>query len=169
VHRSVEQVSLYCRIVGKTMISRDWHCQNDRCGHKFHSYAQDNPPCPRCGCVRVGWVPGGGHIMVMAPRMDKRLRSIADQHGLTNLNSPSPSRLNRAAPRAPVYQQVQGYNHHWGLGVSSPISTQGAICVQSSTPVDIRGKVPIGVARDRSASFPGPEANAIVVARTRGV
>ncbi len=150
------------------MISRDWYCLNDRCGHEFHSFDPANPPCPECGCVRVSWVPGGGHIMSMAPRVDRNLRSIADQHGMTNLNSPSPSRLNRAAPRVhvPPISPELGIRH-FGPGLSAPVSAHGAICVQSSSPVDVRGKVQIGVARDRSASIPGPEANAIVMARTK--
>ncbi len=150
------------------MISRDWHCLNERCAHEFHSFDAANPPCPKCGCVRVSWIPGGGHIMAMAPRVDARLRSIADQHGMTNLNSPSPSRLNRAAPRIeakPISPEMGIRN--FGPGFSAPVSAHGAICVPSAAPIDIRGKVQVGVARDRSASIPGPEANAIVMARTK--
>jgi len=150
------------------MISRDWRCLNERCGETFHSFANDNPPCPQCGCVRVDWVPGGGHTMALAPRMDARLRSIADQHRLTNLNSPSYSRLNRSAPKvqtAPITPELG--IRHFGPGFSAPVAKDGCICVPSSSPVDIRGKVQIGVARDRSASIPGPDANAIVMARTK--
>ena len=150
------------------MISRDWRCLNDRCGETFHSFANDNPPCPQCGCVRVDWVPGGGHTMGLAPRMDARLRSIADQHGFTNLNSPSHSRLNRSAPKvhtAPITPELG--IRHFGPGFSAPVAKDGCICVPSFSPVDVRGKVQIGVARDRSASIPGPDANAIVMARTK--
>jgi len=106
--------------------------------------------------------------MSMAPRVDKRLQAIADQHGMTNLNSPSPSRLNRAAPRVePKPISAEMGVRHFGPGFSAPVSAAGAICVPSVAPVDIRGKVQVGVARDRSASIPGPEANAIVMARTR--
>ena len=150
------------------MISRDWRCLNERCGETFHSFANDNPPCPTCGCIRVGWVPGGGHVNSIAPRMDARIRSIADQHGLTNLNSPSHSRLNRAMPKVntPPISPEMGIRN-FGPGFAAPVSAHGAICVPSSSPVDIRGKVQIGVARDRSASIPGPDANAIVMARTK--
>jgi hypothetical protein len=150
------------------VISRNWHCQNERCGHEFHSFDPANPPCPNCGCVRVSWVPGGGHIMGMAPRVDARLRAIADQHGFTNLNSASPSRLNRAAPRVeqkPISHEMGIRN--FGPGFSAPVSAHGAICVPSSSSVDMRGKVQLNVKRDHSASIPGPEANAIVMARTR--
>ena len=150
------------------MISRDWRCLNGACGHVYHSFDKANPPCPECGCVRVDWVPGGGHVMEMAPRMDARLRSIADQHGMTNLNSPSPSRLNRAAPRLdvpPVSPHLGTV--HFAPGFSAPVSEHGPICVPSSSHVNLRGKVAIGVARDPSSSIPGPSANAIVEARHR--
>lgn len=150
------------------MKSRDWHCLNEKCGLEFHSWEDGNPPCPECGCMRVSWIPGGGHIAGVSRSADKTLRMIADQHKLTNLNSPSHSRLNRAMPRAPQHRTVDGYTHHFGMGLSSPISTEGAICGPSSSPVDVRGKVRVGMKSDKSQTMPGPEANARVAARHRG-
>jgi hypothetical protein len=151
-----------------SLVSRDWRCLNGTCAHIFHSFEKANPPCPECGCVRVDWVPGGGHILDMAPRMDARLRSISDQHGGMNLNSASPSRLNRAAPRIDVPPPSPDLGTvHFAPGFSAPVSRHGPMCVPSSSPVDLRGKVQIGVARDSSASIPGPSANAIVEARHR--
>jgi len=151
-----------------SLVSRDWRCLNGACGFVFHSFEKSNPPCPECGCVRVDWVPAGGHIMAVAPRMDARLRSISDQHGGMNLNSPSPSRLNRAAPRLDVpAPSAELGTVHFAPGFSAPVSAHGPICVPSSSQVNLRGKVAIGVARDSSASIPGPSANAIVEARHR--
>jgi len=150
------------------MISRDWRCLNGACGFVFHSFEKANPPCPECGCVRVSWTPGGGHIGAVAPRMDARLRAISDQHGGMNLNSPSPSRLNRAAPRLDVPAPSPELGTvHFAPGFSAPVSAHGPMCVPSSSPVNLRGKVAIGVARDPSSSIPGPSANAIVEARHR--
>jgi hypothetical protein len=150
------------------MLSRDWQCLNHQCGNVFHSYDKSNPPCPSCGCLRVSWVPGGGHIGAIAPRLDARLRSISDQHGGMNLNSASPSRLNRAAPRIDVPAPSPDLGTvHFGPGFSSPVSRNGPMCVPSSSPVDLRGKVQIGMRREQSASIPGPSANAIVEARHR--
>ena len=149
------------------MISRDHRCLNERCGTVFHSYDKA-PACPKCGCVRIDWVPGGGHRLDIAPRMDARLRSISDQHGGMNLNSPSPSRLNRAAPQ--IYQPAPSPDLgtvHFGPGFSAPVSRDGPMCVPSTSPVNIRGKVAVGVRRDSSSSIPGPSANAIVEARHR--
>lgn len=152
------------------MISRDWHCQNEACGHAFHSFEKGNPPCPKCGCVRVSWIPGGGHVMAMAPRIDKRLRMIAEQQGMKNLNSPSPSRLNRAAPRVNVPPMTPELGvKHWGLGLTSQLSAHGPVCVESASSVNLVGKLPVGQyasPRAPNAAFPGPGANAIVEGRT---
>lgn len=155
---------------GWTVLSRDWRCLNDKCGHVYHSFEKGNPPCPSCGCVRVGWVPGGGHVMAIAPRMDKRLRGIAEQHGLTNLNSASPSRLNRAAPRieTPPLSPELG-EKHWGMGITSQFSRHGPVCVEASSPINLRGKLNVGDSAQRysaSTSIPGPEANSILAGRT---
>ncbi len=153
-----------------SMLSHDLRCLNPRCGYEFHTFEKSNPPCPSCGCLRVDWVPGGGHIGNIAPRMDKRLRGIADQHGFTNLNSASPSRLNRAAPRldVPPISPELGIRQ-FAPGFSAPVSAHGAICVPSSSPVNLRGKVVVGPnapRREASASIPGPGANAIIAGRT---
>lgn len=153
------------------MISRNWRCLNERCGHCFHSFERTNPPCPECGCVRCDWIPGGGHIMGMAPRIDKRLRGIAEQQGMTNLNSPSPSRLNRAAPRynAPPISPEMGVKH-WGMGIASQFSAHGPVCVESSSNINLRGQLAVGphaVPRGPNNAFPGPSANAIVEGRHR--
>lgn len=153
------------------MMSRDWRCLNDSCGHVFHSYDSGNPPCPVCDCMRVDWVPGGGHFNQVAPRMDARLRSIADQHGMTNLNSPSLSRLNRAAPKVdvPAINPELGIKH-FGPGFSSPLSAGGPICVPSSAPMNLRGTVRVGPSASpaiTSSSVPGPSRNAVTVARSK--
>ena len=156
------------------MISRDWKCLNERCGNIFHSFEKANPPCSRCGCVRVGWVPGGGHIGELAPRMDARLKTIATQQNMRNLNSPSPSRLNRAAPRlnTPPMSPELG-TKHWGLGITSGFSAHGPVCVEASNPIKLRGQLGIGnnaVPRGPNNAFPGPAVNAVIegVHRPRG-
>jgi hypothetical protein len=150
------------------VISRDWRCLNPECGNEFHSMDDANPPCPECGCVRVDWIPGGGHLMKRAPSLDRTIRGIADQHGLTNLNSPSHSRLNRAMPKAyaPPINPEAGLMS-FGPGFSAPISLQGPVCVPTATPAQVRGSVQIGQRRSASTSVPGPSANAIVEARHR--
>lgn len=153
------------------MISRDWRCLNDDCGHVFHSYEKANPPCPTCGCMRVDWVPAGGHILSgRTKRMDQSVRSIAAQHGMTNLNSPSPSRNDRAAPKidVPPLSPELGVKH-WGMGIASEFSRHGPVCVESSNAINLRGKVSVGpnaIPATPSSSVPGPGANMVLAGRT---
>ncbi len=151
------------------MISRDWKCLNGKCGHEFHTFDR-NPVCPSCGCYRCNWIPNGGHGGGLAKRVDARLRDIADQHGFSNLNSASPSRLNRAAPRLdiPPISPELGIKH-FAPGFSAPVSAHGAICVPSVAPVNLRGKVQVGdhaPRREASGSIPGPGANTVLAGRT---
>lgn len=109
--------------------------------------------------------------MEMAPRMDRRLRMIAEQQGMTNLNSPSPSRLNRAAPRLtpPPLTPELGVKH-WGLGITSPFSAHGPVCVEAANPIKLKGQLAVGdhaVQRGPNNAFPGPGANTIIEGRHR--
>jgi len=145
------------------MISRDWQCMNQSCGETFHSYEKANPGCPRCGCVRVNWIPAGGHIGKVAPRADATLRSLADSYAMTDMNSPSHSRLNRAMPalQQPATDPSLG-QRHFAPGFSSPVSPHGATCAPSTAPIDVRGKVQIGVPRVRSETIPDAKFNASI-------
>jgi hypothetical protein len=149
-----------------SLLSRSWQCLNRACGKEFHSYEHGNPPCPSCGCVRVNWTPGGGHIANMAPRADRTLRELADAYGMTNMNSPSHSRVNRAMPRL-EQPRADTQPVHFAPGFSAPMSLRGATCVPSTAPVNLRGSVRVGMPFDHSATIPGPGANAVVVARHR--
>lgn len=146
------------------MLSRDWICENPACRKVFHSYAHGNPECPACECVRVSWVPGGGHIAAKSPGIDRTVRDLAEQYGMTNINSPSPSRLNRAMPKHwfPV-QQSMG-TKSFAPGFAAEIDANGnASCSTSATAV--RGSQPVGKAFQRTGNIPGPEANRTVVGR----
>jgi hypothetical protein len=158
------------------MVSRDWCCLNSRCGSQFHSF-DDHPECPKCGCVRVHWIPGGGHIGKLAPRMDRTVRSLASDFGFTNLNSPSASRLNRGAPRAdhPGPQRRLG-EKTFGMGLGIPGITANVYDKCSSepatAPTGLKGtSMRIGDNAPRftrgAGSFPGPSDNAVVHYRHR--
>src|SRR5215475_10871001 len=103
---------------GEQMISRDWRCLAASCGSVFHSY-DANPECPQCGNVRVTWVPGGGHVMAKAPGIDRTVRQLADNYGMSDVNSPSPSRLNRAMPQAA--RAASGPAVQFAPGFAAPI------------------------------------------------
>lgn len=157
------------------MISRDWICLNERCATIFHSFEKANPPCPQCGCVRVNWIPGGGHIGKVAPRADATLKGLARDFGMSDMNSPSHSRLNRTMPKLEQPPTDPGLGTiHFGPGFSSQVSRYGATCDVSNAPLDLRGKVSVGsvmqgrdgglyntgAPRERSASVPDAKRNA---------
>lgn len=152
------------------MVSRDWCCLNTRCRATFHSF-DANPECPQCGNVRVAWIPGGGHIGKVAPGHDRRLQFLADKYGMTNLNSASPSRLNRAAPKAdhPGPETLRG-QHTFAPGFTANIYHK-ASCEPSLVPSNIRGSTAaIGNAATpfRQKDYANPSVNAVTVARHRG-
>lgn len=123
------------------MISRDWQCLG--CNKQFHSY-ENNPECPGCGCVRVSWVPGGGHIGKIAPGADRTLRMLAADYGLTNLNSPSPSRVNRAMPvTVPPSPSGSMGRKMWAPGFSSEVY-QTSHCAPSLNPPNLKGFQTVG-------------------------
>ena len=136
------------------MLSRDWQCLNKRCGQQFHSYERGNPDCPHCGCARVSWIPGGGHIASQAPAADRQLRSLADQYGMKNINSGSESRLNRAMPKfdhAPADGPVMGF----APGFSAPFNRAGrATCETSHNNVQFKTTVAAGTKQAGSRTYP---------------
>lgn len=146
------------------MISRDWKCLNRRCQQAFHSF-EAAPECPRCGNARVAWIPGGGHIGSVAPRMDKELRNLSQSFGGMNFNSPSHSRLNRAAPRAhhPNPKDARG-QYTFAPGFTANIYEKAA-CEVSQAHVNLKAAT-VGIGDNapqfsRSGSVPGPGANAV--------
>ena len=151
------------------MLSRDWHCLNRTCGKQFHSYARGNPECPHCGCVRVSWVPGGGHIGKSSPGIDRTLNVLAADYGLTNLNSPSPSRTNNAMPRrsTPRNANLLGVKQ-WAPGFSSPVYDT-ASCDVSTSAVNVRGVQIPGRRFERSPNMVSPGLGDNLMTQVQGV
>ena len=151
------------------MISRDWGCLNPRCRTAFHSF-EEAPTCPSCGNVRVHWVPGGGHMLSgNTRRADQTLRGLAEKYGFTNLNSPSPSRLNRAAPKAdhPGQERYVG-QHTFAPGFTANIYSK-ASCEPSLTRNTVKGTtVAVGDLASPlapSRTIGGPSLNHKILAR----
>lgn len=129
-------------------------CLNPRCGNVFHSYEKANPPCPKCHCVRVGWVPGGGHIAKSSPQADRTLKSLSADYGMGNINSGSPSRLNRAMPKYD-HAPADGPVLNFGPGFSAPTNRSGrATCGTSVNNVNFRTTVAAEKAMTSSRSYP---------------
>ena len=149
------------------MLSRTWRCLNPQCGKAFHSYERGNPPCDHCGCVKVAWIPGGGHIGKVSPGYDRTLKSLARDYGMTNINSPSASRLNRSMPKFDA-PRADMPAMHFAPGFSVPYSTNGATCQESQTANQVSGKVLVGRALPASHTVPGPQAFTQVAGRHSG-
>ena len=151
------------------MISRDWMCLNGACRATFHSFEHRNPECPYCGCVKVSWLPGGGHIAKKSPGVDKTMRELATSYGMSNINSPSPSRLNRAMPKyvqPPVDPSLGVWN--FGPGFSSMVSPHGAVCLPSVSQSGEKVSVPINREMERSQTFMSPQQSTRIVGRYQG-
>lgn len=59
---------------------------------------KDHPPCPRCGCLHVKWIPRTtGVISGKTQNIDRTVKELVAQSGDKNYNSPR--RGERAAPR----------------------------------------------------------------------
>lgn len=157
-------------------VLRTWKCLNRRCLHEFDT-GEPVPHCPKCDCVRVTWVPGGGNILhARTTSLDRTIRQQADAFGMSDLNSPSHSRLNRAAPRARVPAPSTSLGQvTFAPGFAAEVHSAGSTCAPSlSGPTGLKGYT--GAVGDRAVPFPGsntvpgPRANAVVHARhvTRG-
>ena len=139
------------------MLSRDWQCQS--CGAGFHSYDHGNPPCPHCG-GRADWVPGGGHIATEQGKGATRtMRSLAEAYGMSDMNTGSPSRLNRAMPHSRGIHAQPDKSlgiKHFAPGFAAHFHPTLPTCGPSLIPPDARHKVSIGARLPRSASIGGP-------------
>lgn len=118
------------------MVVRSWQCQNKRCAKQFDSW-DDYPECPHCCCARTSWVPGGGHVSHIAA-LDKSLKSLAKSYKMTDINSASPSRLNRSMPKVEP-RVADGPVLRYAPGFSAPFNTQGlSTCEPSRDRVDFK-------------------------------
>ncbi len=127
-----------------TGIIRSWNCENSRCREVFDSW-EPNPACSKCGCVRVTWHPGGGHIAGTARSLASDLRTLADCFKLTDMNSGEEGRGAKKVrlPDAPAPNS--GPVHTFAPGFSAPVNVHnGAVCVPTTSHVDFKAKVGIG-------------------------
>ena len=142
-------------------ILRSWQCLNARCGAQFDAWV-DYPSCSKCGGVRVQWIPGGGHVAGTARAADAELRTLADNFGLSDLNSAQ--RGQRAKPKLPSSPPIErGPSVPFAPGFSSPIvrdqkGTPVATCLPSTSNVNFKARVGTGSALAHSRTVPGVHA-----------
>jgi hypothetical protein len=143
-------------------ILRTWGCLN--CNHRFDAW-EPNPECPSCGCVRVSWVPGGGHIAGVSRSADAEFRSLADTFGLSDLASGGNGA--KVLAKQPAVSPQSGPSHSFAPGFACVPDPSRPVCVPSTAGVDARGKIVIGQALPPSKVFPNPRGHTVVEASHR--
>jgi len=148
------------------MLSRDWKCSN--CGREFHSYDHGEPPCPECG-GHADWMPGGGHVQTeFSKGCERTVRGLADGYGMTNVNTPSRSRVNRAMPHnSGMFAQP---DKSLGIktfapGFSSYFHPSVPTCAPSLAPPAAPRRIAIGQKLPQSGTVSGPRINTSIAGR----
>jgi hypothetical protein len=131
-----------------SFILRTWGCHNPRCREVFTS-GERAPACPRCGCIRVGWVPAQLNLGSAATKAsDGDLRTLADMFGLSDLNSVSHSRQPQAKRLATAGNgKAAGVVNFQGFAANidpasarSTTNPSGAQCVPTVNRIDAKVK-----------------------------
>jgi len=116
-------------------VIRSWQCQNSRCQKAFDSW-EPNPACPSCKCVRVGWIPGGGHIAGTVKAADAELRALADVFRMTDMHS---AQEGRGAKKVAQQPQTSGQVHTFAGGFAANINpSAGAQCVPTANNFNVK-------------------------------
>ena len=153
-------------------VIRSWQCLNARCGHEFTAW-ESNPKCPTCKCVRVHWIPGGGHVAGTAKGCDAELRALADAFKMPDIHSSA--RGGYAKQGQVKHAAVAGRdqpNMQFAPGFTAPLArdSQGrvvATCQPSTSHVNFKAKVAAGVPLPHSRSVPGVHAATAIEASHR--
>lgn len=141
-------------------ILRSWQCKNARCARQFTAW-EANPSCPDCQCVRVEWVPGGGHVGG-SKGADKELRALADIFKMGDMNS---AQEGRAAKKVSLPTASQAPVHTFAGGFAASIDpSRGAQCVPAANNIDFKVKAVPGSRLSPNGSFPGMSSHTAVEA-----
>lgn len=147
-------------------ILRTWLCLNARCNAEFDAW-EANPSCSRCGCVRVQWVPGGGHIANVSGRADAEFRTLADNFNLTDMHSAVRGEAAKKVKSQPTVDPRSAPAHQFAPGFSAVAHPSQAVCVPSMNKVNFKAKAGVGSALPHSRTVPGIHANTVIDASHR--
>ena len=145
-------------------VLRNWACGNRRCEARFESW-NDYPECPKCRCVRVQWVPGGGHVAGTARAADAELRTLADNNGLSDLMSARRGERAKPPVENPVVEQRRDQAVQFAPGFAAVANRERATCQPSMQKVNFKAKAATGSALAPSRSVPGIHAGTTIEAR----
>jgi hypothetical protein len=124
---------------------RSWQCLNARCNAAFTAWEM-NPACTKCGCVRVNWIPGGGHIGGTAKAADAELRALIDIYKLPDINSAERGRGAKKIATPPQVDQRSGPAMQFAPGFSAVAHPSQAVCVPSTSRVNFKTRLGTGAA-----------------------
>lgn len=124
-------------------IIRSWLCLNARCNAQFTAW-EPNPACSTCGCVRVQWVPGGGHVAGTAKGADAELRALADAFRMPDINSAVRGERAKPTVSQPYVDQKGAPAHQFAPGFAAVAHPERAVCVPSSQNVNFKTKLGVG-------------------------
>ena len=119
-------------------VIRTWGCLN--CGREFDSW-EPNPACPACECLRVTWVPGGGHIAGVSRSGDAEFRALADVFRLDDLKS---AKRDEATKITSTPSPQGGTPHDFGGFVANVNPNLGSQCVPVSNKINFKAKAEVG-------------------------
>lgn len=150
------------------MIIRTWGCLNRRCRNEWTADG-DHPPCPKCGGLKVKWIPGGFAIAKKSPGYDKTIRTLTDRAGMTDMNEPRAGERAKpkpVIPNAAKFQDVTvgGFSGKVGLDKNgAPVPTCLPNGMTDTMSVPLGGKF-----RDGGVSVPVKQGDRVVQAPLRG-
>jgi hypothetical protein len=140
------------------VIFRSWFCLNRHCRHEWTEADADHPPCPRCGGLRVKWIPGTtGIISGKTKAIDATAKDlIARNPQGVNINYQSPRRGERMMPK--VNPVPTGRSRRWqapgqaGWAIDLPETPNGQLYNQSyCAPAGVTAKLSTAVGTPRGA------------------
>jgi hypothetical protein len=137
-------------------VIRTWGCLN--CNLEFDSW-EPYPICPECACVRVNWVPGGGHIAGVSRSGDAEFKALADIFKLDDLHS---AKRDEAAKITRALPQAGGTPHDFGGFVANINPNVGAQCLPVANRVNFKATAEIGRATGRG-QFGAPSVQSATV------
>jgi hypothetical protein len=130
-------------VEGLMGVIRTWGCLN--CSREFDSW-EAAPSCPDCECVRVNWVPGGGHIAGVSRSGDAEFKALADIFKLDDLHS---AKVGEAAkkindPQPKYANSVFGTPHDFGGFVANINPNAGAQCLPVANRINFKATAEVG-------------------------
>lgn len=127
------------------MIIKSWACLNRYCLKVFDSSDGDYPPCPRCGGLKVKWVPRPVAIKSAATaQIDRDVQALKEVYGDKSYRTPR--RGESVAPRAnqAVGNRAQRYTPMAGWTADVPLDGNGnfmAHCAPTGVTSKVSAKV----------------------------